>query len=84
MIVQNFFTNVRAIVSQARAHEDQSYGEHRYNEAERELVKRSNRQYVYRYSATDTLSVCMTASRPSAWLSAIPLIPLKRSKFCVT
>ncbi|KAG1736026.1 tRNA synthetases class I (C) catalytic domain-containing protein [Suillus lakei] len=35
----NFFTNVRAIISQARAQEDQSDGEHYYNEAERELMK---------------------------------------------
>lgn len=35
----NFFTNIRAIISQARAHEDQSDGEHYYNDAERELMK---------------------------------------------
>ncbi|OAX37915.1 hypothetical protein K503DRAFT_719061, partial [Rhizopogon vinicolor AM-OR11-026] len=59
--MQNFFTNVRAIVSQARAHEDQSYGEHRYNEAERELMKS-----LYDSKSTFRAALCDSFNTPEA------------------
>ena len=38
--MQNFFTNVKAIISHVQANEDRSHAEHGYNEAERELTQR--------------------------------------------
>ncbi|KAG0701273.1 tRNA synthetases class I (C) catalytic domain-containing protein [Suillus ampliporus] len=57
----NFFTNVRAIINQARAHDDQSIGEHSYNEAERELMKS-----LYASKSAFRAAICDSFNTPEA------------------
>lgn len=57
----NFFTNVRAIISQARAHEDQWDGEHHYNDAERELMKS-----LYDSKTAFRVALCDSFNTPEA------------------
>ncbi|KAG2031456.1 tRNA synthetases class I (C) catalytic domain-containing protein [Suillus americanus] len=59
--VQNFFTNVRAIISQAWAHEDQSDGEHHHNDAERELMKS-----LYDSKTAFRVALCDSFNTPEA------------------